>query len=54
MEPQPEDIAGITAGQRVARKAPAGHLANPELAPWMKDLVRTYFGTLRKNTRNTP
>lgn len=54
VEPQPEDIASVGAGTRTARKAPAGHLANPELAPWMQDLVRTYFGTLRKNTRNLP
>lgn len=54
VEPQPEDIATVAAGQRRPRGAPAGHLSNPELAPWMQDLVRTYFGTLRKNTRNRP
>ncbi|MAB88681.1 MAG: hypothetical protein CMJ90_04390 [Planctomycetes bacterium] len=54
VEPQPEDIAAVKASPRRPRGTPAGHLSNPELAPWMQNLLRTYFGSLRKNSRNRP
>ena len=54
VEPQPEDIASVKASPRRPRGTPAGHLSNPELAPWMQDLVRAYFRAIRKNSRNRP
>jgi len=54
VEPQEEEIAADAARPRSPRGAPAGHLTTPELAPWMQDLLRTYFGSLRKTKRDSP
>ena len=54
VEPQAESVAGANASARSPRGAPIGHVANPELAPWMRDLVRAYFRAIRPAPANIP
>jgi hypothetical protein len=48
IEPEAEDFEVLSAGARAPRSSPVGHVARPDLAPWMRALVRAYFLTLRK------
>ena len=54
VEPKVEDSTAATATARSPRKAPFGHFANPELAPWMRDLIRTYFKAIRAPSKPQP
>ena len=43
VEPESEDAAPARANARGARESTIGTIPRPELAPWMRELVRTYF-----------
>ena len=47
VEPKADQAEPADAQARRARNAPAGHLTKAELVPWMRDLVRSYFLSLR-------
>ena len=51
IEPKAEETERLSAGARRPRAAPAGYSSRPELTPWMRELVRTYFLNLRKRTK---
>ncbi len=51
VEPQAENARPTDATARTPRQAPIGHVARPEMTPWMRDLVRSYFQTLRDKSR---
>lgn len=50
VEPAPEDAVAATSGSRAPRASAFGAYARPELTPWMRDLVRDYFLTLRNRS----
>lgn len=52
IEPKAEESDPLDAQPRRPRATPVGHTARPELAPWMRDLVRTYFLTIRKESKD--
>jgi hypothetical protein len=54
VEPKVEDAPTVEATARQPRRAPVGHFANPELEPWMRDLIRTYFKAIRLPSPRTP
>jgi hypothetical protein len=55
IRPRPEEAATIRAEARRARAGSAGSLGVPELEPWMRSLVRSYFLALRtKNSAGNP
>ena len=43
VEPKAEKAGRTDASERTARGSPVGHLSQPDLLPWMRDLVRDYF-----------
>jgi hypothetical protein len=47
VQPGAEDSPSITAESRTPAKKPIGPIADPELRPWMRQLLRTYFLSLR-------
>ena len=47
VEPQAENAKPADASARMPRQAPVGYLPRPQLMPWMRDLVRSYFRALR-------
>ena len=47
IEPRPEGAAPVSGDARLARSAPSGPLAQPDLPPWMRALIRDYFLGLR-------
>jgi hypothetical protein len=51
IEPKAEESERLSAEARLPRAAPAGYSSRPELTPWMRELVRTYFLNLRKQTK---
>ena len=51
IEPKAEETERLSAEARRARAAPVGYSSRPELTPWMRELVRTYFLTLRKEIK---
>lgn len=53
IEPKAEDAKAIDASERQPREAPAGHLKERELSPWMRTLIREYFLTLRNQKRQS-
>jgi len=42
-EPRAEKADAVRAGARAPRRRPIGPVADPELVPWMKTLLRRYF-----------
>jgi len=50
VEPRVEDTQAAEASARRPRQAPVGHLARPELEPWMRALLRRYYQLVRKNS----
>ncbi len=53
IEPEPEEAHAEVAQERAPRTTPAGTLTRPELAPWMRALVQSYFLELRRGTSET-
>ena len=51
IEPRAEEATPVAAGDRGARAASAGTVPRPDLAPWMRALVRAYFLGLRSEGR---
>ncbi|MEE9392616.1 MAG: hypothetical protein V3W41_08940 [Planctomycetota bacterium] len=47
IEPKPDQVSRIGAQKRSPRKAPAGHVASPDLLPWMRTLVKNYYLRVR-------
>lgn len=47
VEPQAETAKATTASSRTPRQSPLGFLPRPQLTPWMRDLVRSYFRSIR-------
>jgi hypothetical protein len=47
VEPRREESEAADAESRPPRVAPAGHVGNPRLSPWLARIVRDYFLTLR-------
>ena len=47
VEPMAEDAEPVTAGERRQRETPVGHLSRPDLLPWMRDLLKSYYLSLR-------
>jgi hypothetical protein len=47
VEPQAETAKSTTASSRTPRQSPLGFLPRPQLTPWMRDLVRSYFRSIR-------
>lgn len=54
VQPRAEDAEAQSAQARTPRDARIGKLAQPDLPPWMQQLVRTYFLTLRSRERGAP
>ena len=48
IEPQAQQGDSITGEGRGARAAPMGHLSRRVLSPWMQDLVRSFYLSLRE------
>ena len=47
VEPKEEKITPATADARRAREASPGHLSRLKLLPWMRDLIRSYYLSVR-------
>ena len=47
VEPKREDSDARVAEPRRPRRSPIGHLSRHDLTPWMQQVVREYFLTLR-------
>ncbi len=54
VEPREDDAPRVTAEQRTPRAGPAGAVVHPELGWTLRDLVRTYFLTLREQENTKP
>ncbi|MDJ0976466.1 MAG: hypothetical protein QNJ98_18550 [Planctomycetota bacterium] len=56
VEPRRETAKPVAAGARTPRSTPIGRVAEPSFAPWMRDLIRSYFLTLRSKapTKRSP
>jgi len=54
VEPQDDDAPDVAAAGRGTRQGPAGHVARPELAPWMRALVRAYFLSIHEQEKQQP
>ena len=52
IEPQTEDADALVADARRPRETPVGHEAQPDLLPWMRQMVKSYFLTLRTDPLN--
>ena len=48
IEPQAQQGDSINGEDRGARAAPMGHLSRKVLSPWMQDLVRSFYLSLRE------
>lgn len=51
--PKQEDATLSEAEVRAARDNSFGHLQHPELSPWMQDLIKNYFLTIRQQSTET-
>ncbi len=51
VEPRPEDAAPADALARAPRAGKSGQLAHPDLAPWMREVVRRFFVSQRQLTK---
>ena len=54
VEPKDDEAPEIEAEDRGARSGPAGHVARPELAPWMRALIRAYFLDVHRQEKSQP
>ena len=54
VKPREEESIARAGKDRVPRAAPVGHVASPDLPPWMRRLVRSYFQSLRESEIGTP
>lgn len=52
IEPQPQDGDSISGAGRGKRAAPMGHLSRRVLSPWMQDLVRSFYLSLREEGKS--
>jgi len=52
IEPQPQDGDSISGEGRGKRAAPMGHLSRRVLSPWMQDLVRSFYLSLREEGKS--
>ncbi|MFQ5506938.1 MAG: hypothetical protein ACE5F1_19375, partial [Planctomycetota bacterium] len=52
VEPEAEDAAAVEATARRPREAPVGHLDRPELEAWMRELLRSYYRIIRRDSSN--
>jgi hypothetical protein len=49
VQPESEDAAPFESSARSPREAPFGTLDKPDLSPWMRDLVRAYYLSIRRS-----
>ena len=49
VEPQVEEAEAVDASARQPRNAPVGHLTRPDLEPWMRQLLQSYYKLIRPN-----
>ena len=52
VEPQVEEAPAVAATSRAPRQDPIGRVARPDLLPWMQDLVKRYYRTIRASEPN--
>jgi len=53
VEPRRENAPALPAQERTPRTGPSGPLAQPQITPWMRDLIRDYFLSLRSEALRT-
>ena len=49
VEPRAEDFDKLNAEERQGRNAPVGHLTRQQLEPWMRELLKSYYLSIRVN-----